>query len=296
VGRLDFLDGVVVRQELADVLRELEHFLVVGHRVAVKPPSGVPDVHVGLHLDEVGVGAVAHRGVPRRIVHVVAIDEGGANDGPGVLLLGEDVQRVDQRLPGAAVDGLDSVVEGLAVGGVDGDVELRRVTAFQHLGFRPVRDEEGRDVAVVKLLDEFREVRIEAGFAVERDSDVAGLHGLFEAFPGDLLVAAEAREEFLLKLEGGVGDGRGVVPLDVVEFVGVAGVVAPAEDAALVALDDGRHLDAPVGLDAVEDVLITFALPAQGVGRPATGLGGCVVLAVVVGVRHLLRTALGIAH
>jgi len=98
--------------------------------------------------------------------------------------------------PGAAVDGLDSVVEGLAVGGVDGDVELRRVTAFQHLGFRPVRDEEGRDVAVVKLLDEFREVRIEAGFAVERDSDVAGLHGLFEAFPGTFSLPPKPERSF----------------------------------------------------------------------------------------------------
>ncbi len=72
---------------------------------------------------------------------------------------------------------------------------------------------------------------VKGRFAVQRDGDVARLHRLVEHFTRDFVVAAEAGEEFPLEFHGRVGDCRGVVPLHVAEFVGVAGVVPPAEHA-----------------------------------------------------------------
>ena len=75
---------------------------------------------------------------------------------------------------------------------------------------------------------------------------MARFHRLLEHLPWHLVVATEAGEQASLEFDGGVGDGGWVVPLDVAEFVRVAGVVAPAKDTALVALDHGRHLDTAV--------------------------------------------------
>jgi len=113
----------------------------------------------------------------------------------------------------------------------------------------------------VERLQQFREVGVERGFAVERDGDVAGFHRLLEAFPGDFVVAAEPGEQFLLEFDGGVHHRLRVVPLHAVEFVRVAGMVPPAEHAALVAPNNWCHLDAAVGANTVEGVLVAGALP-----------------------------------